>query len=39
MYMIHSLLYVSDNVTNNTSPRTAAYRLIAYLVHLLTTLA
>ena len=36
---IHSLLYVLDNVTNNTSPRTAAYRPIAYLVHLLTTLA
>ena len=32
---IHSLLYVLDNVTNNTSPRTAAYRPIAYLVHLL----
>ena len=36
---IHSLLYVLDNVTNNTSPRTAVYRPIAYLVHLLTTLA
>ena len=35
---IHSLLYVLDNVTNNTSPKTAAYRPIAYLVHLRTTL-
>ena len=36
---IHSLLYVLDNVTNNTSPRTAACRPIAYVAYLLTTLA
>ena len=36
---IHSLVYVLDNVTNNTSPRIAAYRPVTYLVHLLTTLA
>ena len=38
---IHSLLYVLDNnaVTHNTSRRTAAGRLIALLVHLLTTVA
>ena len=36
---IHSLLYVLDNVTNNTSPRTAACRSIAYVAYLLTTLA
>ena len=36
---IHSLLHVLDNVTNNTSPRTAACRPIAYVAYLLTTLA
>ena len=36
---IHSLLYVLDNVTNNTSPRTAACRPIAYVAYLLITLA
>ena len=32
-------MYVLDDVTHNTSRRTAACRLIALLVHLLTTVA
>ena len=37
---IHNLLYVLDNaVTHNISRRAAAGRLIALLVHLLTTVA
>ena len=37
---IHSLLYALNNaVTHNTSRRTAIGRLIALLVHLLTTVA
>ena len=40
LFNVYTLLYVLDSaVTHNTSRRTAAGRLIALLVHLLTTVA